>query len=83
MANSKIAIKQADELENTVYELRKAFARLKERDGRISAAWKGDSAAGYLRKLRLINDELDQIIAKIETAATSIKENEIGDYNVD
>ena len=52
------ACRQVEEMKDTAECLRKLSANLEDTMQKLSAGWKGDSAAAYLQKSELLKDDI-------------------------
>ena len=69
----KKAMNQAEELEEAASKLAQEAAKLRDHRSQVSAAWRGESATAYLKKVRSIEAELQQSAKQIRKCASTIR----------
>lgn len=67
------AIKQAERLEQAAKDLKKEASRLGDCRHDISAAWKGENASMYLRKVKTVETDVSKMEKNVTKAATAIR----------
>lgn len=69
------ARKEADRLDKAASSVRKEARRFETCRGNVAAAWKGENAVRFTRKMDLVYDDLDKIAKSLERAADVIRTN--------
>lgn len=77
------AQRQAKNIDSVAAQLRTNKAKLENCKSNISAAWKGDNATEYLRKLETVANNLTKIERNINKIASAVKTNSKRTYDAE
>ena len=77
------ALKTASELESEANQVIQQKKQLEGIRGSLSANWKSDSAAAYLRKLATLEAELNTVSANLKSAAQTVRQTAKNIYEAD
>lgn len=77
------AQRQAKNLDSIATQLRTNKSKLESCKSNISAAWKGDNATAYLRKLETVVNNLAKIESNINRIASTVRTNSKRTYDAE
>ena len=68
------AMKQADQLEGAAKIIRNERKNVQASQKSISAAWQGDNATKFIKKVNVVEEDLDSIAKNVQNAANVIRQ---------
>ena len=67
------ALRQAARLEEAAKKVKKERSNLHDCGGSVASAWKGTNASAYVKKVRVVENDLSRIERNLKDAAETIR----------